>query len=138
MQIKKTVGNLKLGGKRKDYVIHTTCGERYYAKALRSQGYECGGMSWQSLKELKTHISNGGFDEDDDEPTETSTGEGLDLWDCVHPCAWLCLVPSISHEALETLGNYGWLDCVGRPDIARAEREIKRVQNLTGAQSDDN
>jgi len=134
MKIKKTVGKAGLGGIRKDYVIHTTCGEKFYAKAVGSQGYECGGVSWRSLKELKTHISNGGFNEDAEEPAEASTADGADTWDCVHPCAWLCLNPSICHEALETLGNYGWLDVIGRPDVARAEREIRRVENLKKSQ----
>ncbi len=134
MKIKKTVGKAGLGGSRKDYVIHTTCGEKYYAKAVGSQGYECGGMSWTSLKVLKTHIEDGCFAEDDNEPAEASTADGADTWDCVHPCA--LLIQSINtkwpvpENCMETLGNYGWLDVMGRPDIARAEREIKRVKNL--------
>ena len=35
-----------------------------------------------------------------------------------------------SEAKLDVLDKYGWLDCLGRPDIARAEREIKRVENL--------
>ena len=139
MQIKKTVGNPKLdmfvkGKHRKSYVIHTTCGEKFYAKAVGSQGYECGGVSWQSLKELKTHISNGGFANDVFFAAETSTADGADTWDCVHPCAML--IQSIDpkwptpENYMTTLDAYGWLDVMGRPDIARAEREIKRVQNL--------
>ena len=136
MKIKKTVGKAGLGGDRKDYVIHTECGERFYAKAVGSQGYECGGVSWQSLKELKTHISNGGFDDGDNEPDEVSMLSGEDIWDCVHPCALLIALQNTimqgCHEkqVLKTLDNYGWLDVMGRPDIARAEREIKRVKNL--------
>ena len=131
MKIKKTVGKAGLGGDRKDYVIHTECGERFYAKAVGSQGYECGGVSWQSLKELKTHISNGGFDDGDKEPDEVSMLSGEDIWDCVHPCALLITKPrSFDGDLLRTLENYGWLDVMGRPDIARAEREIKRVKNL--------
>ena len=140
MQIKKTVGKAGLGGSRKDYVIHTTCGEKFYAKAVGSQGYECGGVSWQSLKELKTHISNGGFNEDGEEPSETSTADGADTWDCVHPCALLIALQNTimqgcyEKQVLNTLDNYGWLDVMGRPDIARAEREIKRVENLKNSQ----
>ena len=144
MKIKKTVGNLKLGGRRKDYVIHTECGERYYAKALGSQGYECGGMSWKSVKALKTHIEAGGFADDDDEPDEVSMLSGEDIWDCVHPCALLIALQNTimqgCHEkqVLKTLDNYGWLDVMGRPDIARAEREIKRVNNLRNPIDDPN
>jgi len=149
MKIKKTVGNPKLdmyvkGKYRKSYVIHTTCGEKFYAKAVGSQGYECGGVNFDTLRSVKSHIEAGGFGEDAEEPTETSTADGLDIWDCVHPCALLIALQNTimqgCHEkqVLKTLDNYGWLDCIGRPDVARAEREIKRVQNLTGAQSDDN
>ena len=136
MEIKKTVGHQKLdhyinGKLRKGYVIHTKCGEKFHAKPVNSQSYECGGVNFKSIKALKAHIIDGGFNtEAPDEATETSTLDGADTWDCVHPCAWLCLDPSICHEALETLGNYGWLDCLGRPDIARAEREIARVKKL--------
>jgi len=129
MQIKKTVGRAGLGGTRKDYVIHTTCGEKYYAKAVGSQGYECGGINFESLKAIKAHIVEGGFDsEAPDEPVE----DRQIPWDCVHPCALLIALrpESPGRLTLETLDAYGWLDCMGRPDIARAEREIKRVKNL--------
>ena len=138
MKIKKTVGNLKLGGRRKDYVIHTECGERYYAKALGSQGYECGGMSWKSVKALKAHIEDDGFAEDDNEPEEVSMSSGEDIWDCVHPCALLMSLDVDLAELTRTLENYGWLDVMGRPDIARAEREIKRVNNLRNPIDDPN
>jgi len=140
MQIKKTVGKAGLGGIRKDYVIHTTCGEKFYAKAVGSQGYECGGVSWRSLKELKTHISNGGFNEDAEEPAEASTADGADTWDCVHPCALLIALQNTimqgcyEKQVLNTLDAYGWLDVIGRPDIARAEREIQRMENLKKSQ----
>ena len=135
MEIKKTVGRAGLGGTRKDYVIHTQCGEKFYAKAVGSQGYECGGVNFESLKALKAHIIDGGFDtEAPDEATEASTLDGADTWDCIHPCALLCVrafaFGNIKNQYLETLEAYGWLDCMGRPDIARAEREIKRFENL--------
>ena len=148
MQIKKTVGTGRLdmyikGQGRKGYIIHTDCGEKFHAKPVGSQSYECGGANFQSLKARKTHIIEGGFDEDTTEPAEASTADGADTWDCVHPCALLAHLYDLGilgelgykHKGIkeaytETLGNYGWLDCVGRPDIARAEREIKRVENL--------
>ncbi len=134
MEIKKTVGRAGLGGNRKDYVIHTNCGSMFYAKAVGSQGYECGGINFESLKALKAHIVAGGFAEEDTEATEVSTADGADTWDCVHPCALLCArefaFGNMKDVYLETLGNYGWLDCMGRPDIARAEREIKRFEKL--------
>ena len=130
MEIKKTVGREGLGGTRKDYVIHTKCGEKFYCKAIGSQGYECGGVNYLSIKEIKAEIVSGGFSSDnDDEPDEVSTADGADTWDCVHPCAWLCF-GVCGASTLETLENYGWLDVMGRPDIARAEREIKRVARL--------
>ena len=131
MEIKKTVGQPKLGGRRKHYVIHTKCGERFYAKAVGSQGYECGGINFDSLKALKAHIVEGEFAEEATEASEVSTAEGADTWDCVHPCALLITkLRMFDGTIIETLGNYGWLDVMGRPDIARAEREIKRVENL--------
>jgi len=129
MQIKKTVGKPGIGGTRKDYVIHTTCGEKYYAKAVGSQGYECGGINFESLKALKADIEAGGFDsEAPDEPVE----DRQIPWDCVDPCAWNVIAEPVQTCKLKlaTLDAYGWLDCMGRPDVARAEREIKRVKNL--------
>ena len=137
MEIKKTVGYQKLdhyinGKLRKGYVIHTQCGEKYHAKPVNSQSYECGGINFQSLKALKAHIIDGGFAT---EATEASTLDGADTWDCVHPCALLIALLKAKDyfsETItkETLDAYGWLDCLDRPDIARAEREIKRVENL--------
>lgn len=148
MKIKKTRGRAGLVGIRKDYAIYTQCGEEFYAKAVGSQGYECGGINFQSLRALKAHIIEGGFaTEAPDEPAEASTADGADTWDCVHPCALLAHLYNLGllgelgykHKGIkeaytETLGNYGWLDCMGRPDIARAEREIKRVENLKKSQ----
>ena len=140
MEIKKTVGHPKLdyhinGKTRKGYVIQTKCGEKYHAKPVNSQSFECGGVNFQSLKALKAHIIDGGFDtETPDEATEASTLDGADTWDCVHPCA--LLIRYVNNQwptpewYMDTLEAYGWLDCIGRPDIARAEREIKRVDNL--------
>ena len=137
MKIKKTVGKAGLGGDRKDYVIHTECGEKFYAKAVGSQGYECGGMSWKSVKALKTHIEADGFSDEPAEEVSMSSGE--DTWDCIHPCALLITKPrAFDGDLLRTLGNYGWLDVTGRPDIARAEREIKRVKNLRNSIDDPN
>ncbi len=131
MEIKSTTGKPGLGGTRKDYVIRTKCGEKFYAKAVGSQGYECGGVNYSSVKAIKGHIIAGDFDEADTEPYEVSTAEGADTWDCVHPCALLITkLRMFDGHILETLGNYGWLDVMGRPDIARAEREIKRVEKL--------
>ena len=134
MEIKSTTGRPGLGDTRKDYVIRTKCGEKFYAKAVGSQGYECGGVNYGSLKALKAHIVEGGFAEEATEASEVSTADGADTWDCVHPCALLILHVSnhlpIPDLYIETLEAYGWLDCMGRPDIARAEREIKRVENL--------
>ena len=130
MKVTKTRGFAVEGKTRKGYAIHTDSGDVIKANPCGSQGYMTSdGAFYSTLKSLKDAIEAGELSEAD-EATEVSTLDGADTWDCVHPCAWLCLDPNICHEALETLGNYGWLDCVGRPDIARAEREIKRVENL--------
>ena len=132
MEIKKTVGLPYKDGERKGYTIHTTCGEAFIAAPLGLTKWQCNGKQFKTLSAVKDSISNGDLSEQDDseDPDEQSTLDGADTWDCVHPCAWLCLVTTGCKETLETLGNYGWLDCMGRPDIARAEREIKRVENL--------
>ena len=131
MQIKKTVGKPGIDGDRKDYAIHTTCGHKFYAKAIGSQSYECGGVNFDTLRAIKAHIEEGGFE---DGRSVQPMQDGPDTWDCVHPCALLIqsLDPKwpTSSRTLETLDAYGWLDCLDRPDIARAEREIKRVDNL--------
>ncbi len=131
MEIKSTVG--QAGQYRKNYTIHTKCGEEFFAKAAVSQGYECRGIKFKSIKALKAAIVAGDFAEEATEASEASTAEGADTWDCVHPCALLITkLRMFDGHTLETLGNYGWLDVMGRPDIARAEREIKRVDNLKG------
>ena len=136
MKIKKTVGKPGIDGNRKDYAIHTTCGHKFYAKAIGSQSYECGGVNFDTLRAIKAHIEAGGFE---DGSSVQPMQDGPDTWDCVHPCALLIVkldtitsYPQlrITEEELTTLDNYGWLDVMGRPDVARAEREIKRVKNL--------
>ncbi len=140
MEIKKTVGFTAQADIRKSYIIHTECGAKYYANADGSQGYICNGIKYKSVKEIKAAIVDGSIaaESDDEEPadntTERSTAEGADTWDCVHPCALLIegLDPKwpTPLKTLTTLDNYGWLDDMGRPDVDRANREIKRVENL--------
>jgi hypothetical protein len=140
MKIKKTVGFISGEGSRKGYDIHTDCGEVFRATPLGSQRYQCNGLSYKSLRAVKDSIIKGALAETDDDEVaadETSTSDGADTWDCVHPCALLIsLLPFgvrivFRDQITETLGNYGWLDCMGRPDIARAEREIARVKKLS-------
>jgi len=147
MKIKKTVGNPRLdmyinGKDRKGYIIHTECGEKFHAKPVGSKSYECGGLNFDTLRGVKFYVEEGGFGEDaedDNELEEVSMLSGEDIWDCVHPCALLITKPrSFDGDLLRTLGNYGWLDVMGRPDIARAEREIKRVKNLRNPIDDPN
>ena len=140
MQIKKTVGLPYKDGERKGYTIHTECGEAFIAAPLGATGWQCGGKKFKTLNAVKHDIRHGAICEDNrTEPIEASTANGADTWDCVHPCALLIVkldtLASYPHlrvteEELTTLDSYGWLDVMGRPDIARAEREIKRVQNL--------
>ena len=133
MKIKKTVGKPGIDGDRKDYAIHTTCGHKFYAKAIGSQSYECGGVNFDTLRAIKAHIEAGGFE---DGSSVQPMQDGPDTWDCVHPCALLIALQNTimqgcyEKQVLNTLDNYGWLDVMGRPDVARAEREIKRVKNL--------
>lgn len=136
MQIKKTVGLPYKDGERKGYTIHTECGEAFIAAPLGATGWQCGGKKFKTLNAVKHDIRHGDLCEDNrTEPTEVSTANGADTWDCVHPCALLIynmmeydlVLGDMEHH---TLDAYGWLDVIGRPDVARAEREIKRVQNL--------
>ena len=150
MEIKNTVGYTAKTDIRKSYIIHTTCGTKFYAEADGSQGYICNGVKYKSVKDIKAaiadgSISNEGDDEGDDEaPAEISTAEGVDTWDCVHPCALLVVLQNTflqgCHEkqVLKTLDNYGWLDEQGKPDIARAKREVSRVDKLNKKQEDGN
>ena len=135
MQIKKTVGLPYKDGERKGYTIHTECGEAFIAAPLGATGWQCGGKKFKTLNAVKHDIRHGDICEDNrTEPIEVSTADGADTWDCVHPCALLIfkmeyelVIDDMEHHTLEA---YGWLDVIGRPDVARAEREIKRVQNL--------
>ncbi len=136
MEIKKTVGLPYKDGERKAYCIYTTCGQEFVCTPRGSQGYDCEGMSFGSIKAIKAHVLAGGFQQDDEsEPDEVSTLDGADTWDCVHPCAllvynWMEYDLGLGEREMDTLNKYGWLDVMGRPDVARAEREIKRVNNL--------
>lgn len=135
MKIKKTMGTVVSGKDRKGYMIHTECGERFLAEPVGSQRYSCNGLTFKSLRAVKDSIIKGALAEsDDEEATEESTTSGLGTFECVHPCAWIVkhlLVTMISDGVIDTLDKYGWLDCAGRPDIARAEREIARVKKLS-------
>ena len=141
MQIKKTVGfGSNAYGERKGYDIHTECGEVFKAVPLGSQRYQCNGVTYKTLNAIKHDIRHGALCEANrtEEPTEASTADGADTWDCVHPCAML--IQSIDprwptpENYMTTLDAYGWLDVIGRPDVARAEREIRRVENLKKSQ----
>ena len=141
MQIKKTVGLPHKDGERKGYTIHTECGEAFIAAPLGATGWQCGGKKFKTLNAVKHDIRHGDLCEDNrTEPTETSTADGADTWDCVHPCALLIALQNTimqgcyEKQVLNTLDAYGWLDVIGRPDIARAEREIQRMENLKKSQ----
>ena len=89
-------------------------------------------------KSYKTHIEADGSHEEAEE-AEVPMNEQGTIWDCVHPCAFLIRwIKTHSPESLQTLDSYGWLDENGKPDYTKADREFTRVENLTGAQSDDN
>ena len=137
MIIKKTVGMAYTAGERKSYCIITKCGEEIECHAEGSQGFKCNGVKYQSLKDIKAAVESWGAVEEAEVDEVSSTMDGHDTWDCIHPCALLIKwTKSHSPESLKTLSNYGWLDCIGRPDVARAEREIKRIENLAEYLSD--
>ena len=138
MIIKKTDGYMDDERKRKGYIIYTECGSEFTLRPLGSQGFEHEGTKWKTKKSFKDFVEEGGLE---NLPyAETSTMDGEDTWDCTHPCALLIssnvdnlMEPTFSRFEMETLGSYGWVDEIGQPDIARAEREIKRVQVLKNA-----
>ena len=136
MKIKKTVGvsnpdNFNdRGYARKDYVIHTTCGHQAYAKASGSQGYECGGVFYPSLKALKTHIVDSGSLDEESKADDNKSP----MWDCIDPCALLIhnmmeynLV--LGHNEMTTLDNFGWLTEDGKVDSERAKKEYARISS---------
>mgnify|MGYP003659893787 FL=1 len=135
MKIKKTVGFASEGDHRKSYTIHTECGHEFIAKANgRNAGYRCEGLFYGSVKELKTAIESGVAPREIACKDERIAADAADdnkspMWDCIDPCALLIRLgpPVLGHEALETLGNYGWLTEDGLPDRERVEKEFKRV-----------
>ena len=138
MKIVKTAGYMDETAGRKGYVVSTECGASFtLSPREKGQGFEHDGKVWKTKKAFKDFVEEGGL-----EPTGdgVSTAEGADTWDCAHPCALLIHALSIlatnprsslPKESIKlTLDNYGWLDGTGRPDVSRAEREIKRVERL--------
>ncbi len=126
MKIVKTAGYMDETAGRKGYVVSTECGASFtLSPREKGQGFEHDGKVWKTKKAFKDFVEEGGL-----EPTGdgVSTADGLDPWDCAHPCA-LMIIPT-PDLYMETLDNYGWLDETGRPDVAKAEREIKRVERL--------
>lgn len=146
MQITRTKGFSNGEGKRKGYDIQTECGKVFRAMPLGSQRYQCNGLAYKSLRAVKDSIIKGALSEtasDEVSAENTSITDGADTWDCVHPCALLArlydlgLLGALGHkhkgilkEYRNTLDNYGWNDEQGRPDVAKADREIRRVYNL--------
>ena len=133
MKIKKTVGFREDGEFRKSYTIHTECGHEFIAVANgRNAGYRCEGLFYRSVKDIKAAIESGDvfFADDAGRVADESADDNKSpMWDCIDPCALLIRLgpPVLGHEALETLGNYGWLTEDGLPDRERVEKEFKRV-----------
>ena len=142
MKIKKTVGMTytakeHMAGERKSYCIITECGEEIECLAAGTQGFKCNGVKYKSLKAIKDMIESNDDREEwqcepwEEESDDVSMNESGELWDCVHPCAFMVrMIKSHSPESLETLANYGWLNEDGTPDFAKADREFTRVENL--------
>lgn len=132
MKIKKTVGVANSNNEndrgyiRKDYIVHTECGQEFLAKADGKVGYIMRGTKYKSLKEAKETIE---FASEAVEAADAADDNKSPMWDCIDPCALLIRLgpPVLGHEALETLGNYGWLTEDGLPDRERVEKEFKRV-----------
>ncbi len=143
MKIKKTIGHKNGLGMRKGYSIQTECGKDFACSPTGSQGYECKGIKFKSLRDIKTHIESGAFSGEPAEEVSTLSGEGT--WDCIHPCALLVhfydmgllsVIGHAQHKALlneykKTLDANGWLDPEGRPDIEMANREIARTHTYS-------
>lgn len=130
MTITKTVGVMTDRGD-KDFEIHLSSGE--VVTAERSGSKFRVGDSVGTLKEIKQEVLEGARWEDttnDAEPSGTS-GNSLNPWDCVDPCALIVyLLKGLDNMVaesliLDTLDSYGWLTPEGKPDIDSADRQIK-------------
>lgn len=134
MKITKTEGYMDEDASRKGYVIHTECGASFtLSPREKGQGFEHDGKVWKTKKAFKDFVEEGGL-----EPTGEGVPmlDGVDTWDCVHPCAllisyWLKGHPGYLYpEVKATLDSYGWLDESGQPDFDRADKEIERVNRI--------
>jgi hypothetical protein len=129
--ILKTEGFDAPNSSRKGYKVTVPSGDSYSLFPSGTSGYINDGVKYATLKEFKAEIISGAFE--GGEATEVSTAEGADTWDTCHPCALLIVADEVLR--MKTLEAYGWLDVMGRPDIARAEREIKRAERLSNDSS---
>ena len=136
MIVSRTVGFKDDNQDRKGYTVYTDCGKSFRLEPSNAVGYTCEGVRYNKIKDFKIAIENKDVTMDtDEEVDEAPMEEGQDIWDCVHPCALLILgIDPMWPDPdlfMQTLDNYGWLDELGRPDTAKAAREVARVQNLT-------
>ena len=138
MKVKKTVGFMEDGAFRKSYTIHTYCGHEFIAVANgRKAGYQCEGLFYRSIKDIKAAIESGDMVLSED--AGWVAGDFVDenkspLWDCIDPCALLIynmmehgLV--LGHNEMTTLDNHGWLLEDGKVDSERAKKEYARISS---------
>ena len=146
MLVIKTVGFKDDNQDRKGYTVYTDCGKSFRLEPSNAVGYTCEGVRYNKIKDFKIAIENKDVTMDTDEEvdriwtqiseSEAPMEEGQDIWDCVSMGAILIKGMMeydwvLDAEAIQTLGNYGWLNEDGTPDTAKADREFARVQNLT-------
>ena len=109
-------------GDLRDYRIEHD-GQQFVAISQGNGRFSCEelGMSNRTLSDIK-HAAT--------VPPETP--EAIpSTWDCIDPCALLIVLGESSEEVRQTLDCHGWLDSLGNPDAARAEREIDRFSKIT-------
>jgi len=126
MKIKKTVG-YKADGERKSYCIITECGEEIECHATGSQGFNCYGVKYKSLKAIKDMIESNVDVEEESE--DVPMNEQGNLWDCIDPCALLIRAGVLTKHSMVTLNNHGWLNEDGTPDTDKADRAFKVFEN---------
>jgi len=141
MIVSRTVGFKDDNQDRKGYTVYTECGKCFRLEPSGAVGYIVEGVKYNKIKDFKSAIENdegvAGVDvviNTDGEVDEAPMEEGQDIWDCIEPCALLIRLSKnrlvLGYDALETLGNYGWLNEDGTPDTAKADREFARVERF--------